>query len=166
MISNKCLWYEWMQSSIIEENSGRSWVDIERTEHDFRFHKCHLYRHMIHLSCVGCWLLITILPLWGLLVWLLRTIISQVTLFSIPQRKHLLGVLGALVFMRVLLGAPCHGVYWPFCCWGHWLPFCCWYSGRCWFGLRFHWLGGPGCLCWKLCYGLVHGQVLLLEAYP
>ena len=37
---------------------------------------------MIHPSCVGRWLLITILPLWGLLVWLLRAIIRQVTLFT------------------------------------------------------------------------------------
>ena len=37
---------------------------------------------MIHLSCVGCWLLITILPLGVLLVRLLRAIIRQVTLFT------------------------------------------------------------------------------------
>ena len=37
---------------------------------------------MIHLACVGRWLLVTILPLWGLLVWLLRAIIRQVTLFT------------------------------------------------------------------------------------
>ena len=40
---------------------------------------------MIHLACVGRWLLITILPLWGLLVWLLRTIIRHVTLFTIAE---------------------------------------------------------------------------------
>ena len=40
---------------------------------------------MIHLSSVGRWLLVTILPLWGLLVWLLRTIIRQVTLFTIAE---------------------------------------------------------------------------------
>jgi len=37
---------------------------------------------MVHLSCVGCWLLITILPLGGLLVGLLRVIIRQVTFFT------------------------------------------------------------------------------------
>ena len=37
---------------------------------------------MIHLSCVGCWLLITILPSGVLLVRLLRAIIRQVTLFT------------------------------------------------------------------------------------
>ena len=40
---------------------------------------------MIHLSCVGCWLLIAILPLRGLLVWLLRAIIRQMTLFTIVK---------------------------------------------------------------------------------
>ena len=40
---------------------------------------------MIHLAYVGRWLMITILPLWGLLVWLLRAIIRQVTLFSIAE---------------------------------------------------------------------------------
>ena len=28
------------------------------------------------------------------------------------------GVLGALVFMGVLLGIPYRGVCWPLCCWG------------------------------------------------
>ena len=37
---------------------------------------------MIHLSCIGCWLLITILPLGVLLVRLLRAIIRQVTFFT------------------------------------------------------------------------------------
>ena len=40
---------------------------------------------MIHLSYVGCWLLITILPLWGLLVRLFRAIIRQVTLFTLVE---------------------------------------------------------------------------------
>ena len=40
---------------------------------------------MGHLSYVGCWLLITILPLWGLLVWLLKAIIRQVTLFTTAE---------------------------------------------------------------------------------
>ena len=40
---------------------------------------------MIHLSCVGCCLLIAILPLWGLLVRLLRALIRQVTLFTIAK---------------------------------------------------------------------------------
>ena len=40
---------------------------------------------MIHLSCVGYWLLIAILPLWGLLVWLLRVIITQMTLFTTAE---------------------------------------------------------------------------------
>ena len=40
---------------------------------------------MIHLSYVGCWLVIAILPLWGLLVWFLRAIIRQVTLFTIAE---------------------------------------------------------------------------------
>ena len=74
-----------MRSSRIKKNNGRSWVDIERTEHDFWFRKCHLCRHMIHLVCVGHWLLITILPLWGLLVWIIRAIIRQVTLFTIVE---------------------------------------------------------------------------------
>jgi len=37
---------------------------------------------MVHLSCVGCWLLIAVLPLGGLLVGLLRAIIRQVTFFT------------------------------------------------------------------------------------
>ena len=40
---------------------------------------------MVHLPCVGCWLLITILSLGGLLVGLLRAIIRQVTLFTIAE---------------------------------------------------------------------------------
>jgi len=71
-----------MQSSRIKKNSGRSGIDIEHTEHDFWFCTCRLYRHMIHLFCVGCGLLVTILSLWGLLVQLLRAIIRQVTLFT------------------------------------------------------------------------------------
>ena len=71
-----------MRSSRIKKNGGRSRVDVERTEHDFWFRKRHLCRHVIHLAFVGRWLLITILPLWGLLVWLLRAIIRQVTLFT------------------------------------------------------------------------------------
>ena len=85
MCSNKCLWYERMRSFRIKKNSGRSWVDIEHTKHDFWFHKRRLCRHMIHLSCVGCWLLITILPLGVLLVRLLRAIIRQVTLFTTAE---------------------------------------------------------------------------------
>ena len=42
-------------------------------------------RRMIHLSRIGCWLLMTILPLWGLLVWLLRAVIRQVALFSTTE---------------------------------------------------------------------------------
>ena len=71
-----------MRSFRIKKNSGRGCVDIERTEHDFWFHKRRLCRHMIHLSCVGCWLLIAILPLGGLLVGLLRAIIRHVTFFT------------------------------------------------------------------------------------
>ena len=40
---------------------------------------------MVHLSCVGCWLLITILPSGCLLVGLLRAIIRHVTLFTIAE---------------------------------------------------------------------------------
>ena len=74
-----------MRRSRIKKNSGRSGINIKHTEHDFWFHKCRLCRHMIHLSCVGRWLLITILPLRSLLVWLLRTIIRQVNLFTIAE---------------------------------------------------------------------------------
>ena len=74
-----------MRSSRIKKNSGRSGIDIEHTEHDFWFRKRHLCRHMIHLSRVGYWLLMTILPLWGLLVWLLGAVIRHVTLFTIEK---------------------------------------------------------------------------------
>ena len=74
-----------MRSSRIKKNSGRSGIDIKRTKHDFWLCKRRLYRHMIHISRVGCWLLMTILPPWGLLVWLLRAVIRQVTLFSTTE---------------------------------------------------------------------------------
>ena len=78
-----------MRSSRIKKNSGRSGIDIERTEHDFWFRKRRLSRHMVHLSRVGCWLLIAVLPLGGLLVGLLRAIIRHVTFF--PTTETLAG---------------------------------------------------------------------------
>ena len=71
-----------MRSSRIKKNSGRGRVDIKHTEHNFWFYQRYLDRHMVHLSCVGCWLLISIMPLGGLLVGLLRAIIRHVTLFT------------------------------------------------------------------------------------
>ena len=70
-----------MRSSRIKKNSGRSGVDIERTEHDFWFCKSYLCRHMIHLSYVGCCLLrrsfwITVLTMGCLLILLHRTMVS------------------------------------------------------------------------------------------
>ena len=40
---------------------------------------------MVHFSHVGCWLLITVLPLRGLLIGLLRAIIRQVTFFATTE---------------------------------------------------------------------------------
>ena len=77
-----------MRSSRIKKNSGRSGIDIERTEHDFWFRKRHLGRHMVHLSYVGCWLLrrsfrITMLTLGCLLILLPRAMVSIMPNFSI-----------------------------------------------------------------------------------
>ena len=164
MRSNKCLWYERMWSSRIKKNSGRSGIDIKRIEHDFWFRKRRLCRHIIHLSYVGFQLLITILPLWGLLAWLLRAIIRQVTFFTTMEtlarsvrgtslhrsivRRSLSWCLLTTLLLRTLIGILLLVLvalgYWP----------------------RFHWLGGPWYLCWKPCWGLVCGWVLLLEAYP
>ena len=68
---------------------------------------------MTHLPIMR-WVLVAILPLGALLVGLLRAVIRHVTLFSIEET--LVGVLGALVFMGVLLGVPQRGVCWPLCC--------------------------------------------------
>ena len=91
-----------MRSSRIKKNSGRSGIDIKRTEHDFWFHKRRLCRHMIHLSCVGCWLLMTILPLGGLLVWLLGVVIRHVTLFTIE--KTLVGGISGTSLQWIVVG--------------------------------------------------------------
>ena len=68
---------------------------------------------MVHLSRVGCWLLrrsllITMLTLGCLLILLPGTMVSIMRNFSIMIAY--VGVLGALVFMGVLLGVPCRGV--------------------------------------------------------
>ena len=76
-----------MRSSRIKKNSGRSRIDIERTEHDFWFRKHCLYRHMVHLFCIGCWLLrrsllIIVLTLGCLLILLPRAMVSIMPNFS------------------------------------------------------------------------------------
>ena len=62
---------------------------------------------MIHLP-IMCWLLVAVLFLGGLLIRLLRAIIREATFFATTET--LAGVLGALVFIGVLLDAPCRGV--------------------------------------------------------
>jgi hypothetical protein len=57
-------------------------MDIERTKHNFWFLCCCLLRHVVHLSSVKHRLLMTALPLGGLLVRLLRAIVRQMTLFT------------------------------------------------------------------------------------
>ena len=90
-----------------------SGIDIKCTEHDFWFRKRRLGRHMVHLSYVGCGLLrrsllITLLTLGCLLILLLGAMISIMPNFSTTIAY--VGVLGALVFMGVLLGVPCRRV--------------------------------------------------------
>jgi hypothetical protein len=57
-------------------------MDIKRTKHNFRFLRCCLLRYMIHPSSVRRRLLMTALPLGGLLVGLLKAIVRQMTLFT------------------------------------------------------------------------------------
>jgi hypothetical protein len=73
-----------MRSSRIKKNSGRYGVNIERTEHNFRFHHRGFFRHMSHLFVVW-YLLVTVLLLGGLLIDLLKTVIRQVTFFSTTE---------------------------------------------------------------------------------
>jgi len=60
-------------------------MDIERTKHNFWFLHCGFLGQVIHPSSIRCRLLVTTLPLWSLLVDLLRAVIGQVTFFSISE---------------------------------------------------------------------------------
>jgi hypothetical protein len=65
-----------------QKNYGGSGMNLKCTEHDFRFYRCCLNRHMIHPSNVGCRLLMTVLLLWGLLILLLGIIVSIMPRFT------------------------------------------------------------------------------------
>jgi hypothetical protein len=67
-------------------------MDIERTKHNFWFLHCCFLRQVVHPSSVRRRLLVTTLPLWSLLVGLLRAIVRQVTFF--PTSKTPIGGIG------------------------------------------------------------------------
>jgi hypothetical protein len=68
-------------------------MDIERTKHNFWFLHYGFLGQVVHPSSVRCRLLVTTLPLWSLLVDLLRIIVGQVTLF--PTSETLVGGIGS-----------------------------------------------------------------------
>jgi hypothetical protein len=68
-------------------------MDIERTKHNFWFLHCGFLGQVVHPSSIRCRLLVTTLPLWSLLVDLLRAVIRQVTLF--PTSETLVGGIGS-----------------------------------------------------------------------